>query len=201
MLLLLLCILLLNIVPGSILQAEDADNFLYHHLQATLLVADPAESGDQISRWAESKGGYFLLKSESQVVIRFPFAEIKSLRELFADISERIIEISPEAVDLREQILGLQSGIRSRESILKKNLSFIDRADVTGTLAIEREVQELLQEIEKLKGTLRKLNTDRQLARGEIYLSFMEQSLPKDIPSSFDWVNTVDFYMLMQEGF
>ena len=198
---LLLFILLLNIVPGSILLAEEADNFLYHHLRATLLVADPAESGDLISRWAESKGGYFLLKSENQVVIRFPFNEIKGLRELFADISERIIEITPGAVDLREQILGLQSGIRSRESILKKNLSFIDRADVAGTLAIEREVHALLQEIESLKGTLRKLNTDRRLARGEIYLSFREQSLPQDIPSSFDWINTVDFYKLMQEGF
>jgi hypothetical protein len=198
---LLLCILLINIVPGSILQAEEADNFLYHHLRATLLVADPVESADLISRWAESNGGYFLLKSESQVVIRFPFTEIKGLRQLFADISERIIEISPQAVDLREQILGLQSGIRSRESILKKNLSFIDRADVAGTLAIEREVHALLQEIESLKGTFRKLNTDRRLARGEIYLSFREQSLPQDIPSSFDWINTVDFYKLMQEGF
>lgn len=198
---LLLCILLINIVPDSILPAEEADNFLYHHLRATLLVADPAESGDLISRWAESKGGYFLLKSENQVVIRFPFNEIKGLRELFADISERIIEITPGAVDLREQILGLQSGIRSRESILKKNLSFIDRADVAGTLAIEREVNALLQEIESLKGTLRKLNTDRRLARGEIFLSSREQSLPQDIPSSFDWINTVDFYKLMQEGF
>lgn len=198
---LLLCILLINIVPDSILPAEEADNFLYHHLRATLLVADPAESGDLISRWAESKGGYFLLKSENQVVIRFPLNEIKGLRELFADISERIIEITPGAVDLREQILGLQSGIRSRESILKKNLSFIDRADVAGTLAIEREVNALLQEIESLKGTLRKLNTDRRLARGEIFLSFREQSLPQDIPSSFDWINTVDFYKLMQEGF
>lgn len=198
---LLLFILLLNIVPGSILLAEEADNFLYHHLRATLLVADPAESGDLISRWAESKGGYFLLKSENQVVFRFPFNEIKGLRELFTDISERIIEIAPGAVDLREQILGLQSGIRSRESILKKNLSFIDRADVAGTLAIEREVHALLQEIESLKGTLRKLNTDRRLARGEIYLSFREQSLPQDIPSSFAWINTVDFYKLMQEGF
>jgi len=72
---------------------------------------------------------------------------------------------------------------------------------VAGTLAIEREVHALLQEIEKLKGTLRKLNTDRRLARGEIYLSFMEKSLPQDIPSSFEWVNTVDFYNLMQEGF
>lgn len=198
---LLLCILLLNIVPGSILPAEEADNFLYHHLRATLLVADPAESGELISRWAESKGGYFLLKSENQVVIRFPLNEIKGLRELFADISERIIEITPGDVDLREQILGLQSGIRSRESILKKNLSFIDRADVAGTLAIEREVHTLLEEIESLKGTLRKLNTDRRLARGEIYLSFREQPLPQDIPSSFDWINTVDFYKLMQEGF
>ncbi|MBA7486627.1 hypothetical protein ES707_22188 [subsurface metagenome] len=198
---LLLCILLLSIVPGSILLAEETDNFLYHHLRATLLVADPSESADLISRWAESKGGYFLLKSENQVVIRFPFAEIKGLRELFADISERIIEISPEAVDLREQILGLQSGIRSRESILKKNLSYIDRADVAGTLAIEREVQALLQEIEGLKGTLRKLDTDRRLARGEINLSFREQSLPRDLPSSFAWINTVDFYKLMQEGF
>ncbi len=72
--------------------------------------------------------------------------------------------------------------------------------DVDGTLAIEQEVVQILAEIEGLKGRLRKLNVDRVFSRGEIYLSFMEETIPEDIPSSFGWINTVDFYRFMRRG-
>lgn len=178
-----------------------ADNFLHHSIQATILVADADQAADLIARWADDSGGYILFKSSDAVVIRFPFTEIGKLRAFLENLSELVIEISPQAVDLREEIPGIQSGIRSREEILQKNLSFIDRADIAGTLAIEKEIILLIEEIEGLKGRLNKLNVDRKFARAEIYLKFMEQSLPEDIPSSFDWINTVDFYSFMREGF
>ena len=67
--------------------------------------------------------------------------------------------------------------------------------------AIEQEILRLVTEIEGLKGRLRKLETDRRFARGEIFLSFQEQTLPEDIPSSFDWINSVDFYRFIEEDF
>ena len=178
-----------------------AQSFLHHSLQATLLVADPDKTADLIAQWSESSGGDYLLKSSDRVIIRFPSVEMPSLRKLLERSAEEIIQISPQAVDLRESVLGLESGIRSREEILEKNLSFIDKADIEGTLAIETEIVQLLKEIESLKGQLRKLSVDRVFSRGDIALSFMQQSLPEDIPSSFGWINTVDFYRFTSGGY
>lgn len=183
-------------LPGTLF----AENYLHHTLNATILVADPDATAEMITAWAEEKRGYYLLKSTETVVIRFPYQQMGELRAFLEKIADEVIEISPQAVDLREGILGLQSGIKSREEILKRNLSFVDEADVDGTLAIEQEVVQILAEIESLKGKLRKLNVDRVYSRGEIYLSFMEETIPEDIPSSFGWINTVDFYRFMGRG-
>ena len=178
----------------------DAENFLHHRLNATILVADADATADLIASWAEEKNGYYLLKSTEIVVIRFPYEHISELRAFLEETAEEVVEMSPQAVDLREELLGLQSGIKSREEILQRNLSYVDDADVDGTLAIEQEVIQILTEIESLKGRLRKLNVDRAYALSEVSLSFMEESIPEDIPSSFGWINTVDFYRFMSRG-
>ena len=192
--------LLVAIILITLPSALFAENFLHHTLNATILVADPEAAAEMIASWAEDKRGYYILKSTESVVIRFPYQEIGELRAFLEKIADEVIEISPRAVDLRESILGLQSGIKSREEILQKNLSYVDEADVDGTLAIEQEVVQILAEIESLKGKLRKLNVGRVFSRGEIALSFMEESIPEDIPSSFGWINTVDFYRFMGRG-
>ena len=191
-------LLILLLSPVSILSDE---NTLYHDIRATLLVADVDVLGNLIAQWAEDSGGYLLLKSTDRIVVRFPYTKISSFREFLEQNADLVVEIAPQAVDLREHLLGLQSGIRSREEILLKNLAFIDQADVTGTLDIEKEILTLLGEIEELKGKLRKLNVDRAMARAEVHLRFMEQSLPENIPSSFSWINTVDFYSFIRGGF
>ena len=191
-----LAALLISAVPA----AAD-ENFLFHRIDATILVADVEISGDRLEEWTDSAGGYLLLKSNDSVVVRFPYTEVGRLRDYLGEISETVVSVSLQATDLRESILGIQSGIESREEILEKNLSFIDQADVSGTLAIEKEIMQLLSEIEGLKGRLRKLTVDRAYASAQIYLRFMDQSLPSDIPSSFGWINTVDFYRFMQESY
>jgi hypothetical protein len=164
-------------------------------------VADPEAASRRIAAWAEAEGGYFLLSSSQQAVVRLPNRSLPALRVLLESEAEEILSLEPQAVDLREELLGVQSGIRSREEILQRNLSFLDRADVAGTLAIEREVMALLQEVEGLKGRLRRLETDRRLALARVNLSFLEQTLPEDIPSSFDWINGVNFYGFAGGGF
>ena len=188
----------LLMVAGALLVPPHlaAEDFLFHSVRATLLVADPEAAGERLAAWAEEAGGYPLLTASNRVLLRFPAAEIGELRSLLASEAEELVE----ARDLREEILGLEAGARSREEILARNLAYLDRADVTGTLAIEREVMQLLEEIEALKGRLRKLENDRRLALAEIYLNFLEQALPEDLPSSFAWINNIDFYSFFVEG-
>ena len=176
-------------------QSMAEENYLHHGVQATILVADVDRAIDGLAQWAEEAGGYLLYKSSDRVIFRFPYTEVGRLRNFLENIADTVVELSLEAQDLRESILGIQSGIRSREEILEQNLRYIDQTDVDGTLAIEKEVMQLLTEIEQLKGKLRKLTVDRAYALAQMNLRILGQSLPTDIPSSFGWINTIDFYL------
>ena len=182
-------------------QSMAEENYLHHGVQATILVADVDRAIDGLAQWAEEAGGYLLYKSSDRVIFRFPYTEVGRLRDFLENIADTLVELSLEAQDLRESILGIQSGIRSREEILEQNLRYIDQTDVEGTLAIEQEVMQLLTEIEQLKGKLRKLTVDRAYALAQVNLRILGQSLPTDIPSSFGWINTIDFYSFVEEGF
>ena len=190
--------ILIIIVFFTPLLLSGSDNYLFQRIGAVILVVDPEHAADVLTRWIEDEGGYYLHRSEERVTLRIPYQEIGSLRVYMESIAEEVIKVELEAQDLREDILRLRSGLEAREEILKKNLSYIDKTDVKGTLAIEREIRLLVEEIESHKGRLRKLETDRQFALGEIKLSFKEQTLPEDIPSSFEWINTIDFYRFMK---
>ena len=178
-----------------------SENYLSHSIHAVILVSDAEATADSLTTWIETAGGYYTFKSRDRVALRIPYQEIGSLRLYLENIAEEVVTVELQAHDLRENILQTRSGLRAREEILKQNLQYIDKTDVKGTLAIEKEILRLVNEIESLKGRLRKLETDRRFARGEIFLSFQEQTLPEDIPSSFDWINSVDFYLFMEEDF
>lgn len=185
--------------PLAYLTAEE--EYLYKQVDCTIMVADPDATIEKIISWLESRHGYFILRSSEQLIFRLPAGEIATLRPFIDGVADEIVGYSQQAQDLREEFLGLRSGIQSREEILKKNLSYIDRANVEGTLAVEQEILTLLQEIENLKGKLRKFETDRRYAYININLSFLKQALPEKIPSSFGWINSIDFYSFIKEGY
>ena len=189
-------ILALLLVAAVWVSAED--NTLYRSLRATIFVKDMDSAVAEISGWTEDRGGFILYSSGERVVLRFPQERLTEFVALLETMADQVIEIAPQALDLREAMLGLESRIRSREEILERNLSFLDQTDVEGTLDIEQEVQRLLREIESLKGTLGKYSADVLLARGEVDLRLVRQSIPSDLTSSFEWINSVDFYSFVR---
>ena len=174
------------------------ENYLHHRIYATILVDDPEVIAKEVVSWAEQHNGYFLYNSPDKVIIRFPIEYTGAFRPFLENSSEYVFEYSSDAQDFREEIVLLQSGIRSREEILEKNLAFIDKADVKGTLEIEGEVMQLLMEIEKLKWRLNKLLQDIRFSYAEVSLSFQNTSIPQTLSSSFDWINSMDFYSFVQ---
>jgi hypothetical protein len=177
-----------------------AGDYIFHQVRTTILVADTEYTADLITEWAEEQGGYCIYRSMDRIVLRVPSQEMSGIRRYLEQISDAVIEVSIQSKDLREQLVTLRSRIKSSEEILARNLEYLDRTDVKGTLAIEKEVRSLLLELENYKGSLRKLEFDRQFAYYELFLSFKEQTLPQDIPSSFEWINRVDFYRFAEQG-
>ncbi|MFW6181143.1 MAG: DUF4349 domain-containing protein [Spirochaetota bacterium] len=176
------------------------ERFLARSLGARILVHDPEVTVARLVGWTEEQGGYFVYRSLGRVLLRVPDDSAESFRSLLVEQADEVVEISLEARDLRQRLLQVRAGIESRQEILQRNLAHLRGADVAGTLAIEREIQRLMGEIESLKGELRRLEQDRRYMVAEVLLSFQDQTLPRDIPSSFQWINQVDFYRYMEGG-
>ncbi len=181
-------LLVLAVLPAA------GQNYLHQRVTATILVADPDLAADRLEGWVERSGGYVLLKSSDRVVFRVPFERTSRLEEILERLADEVVTISPQSLDLREQILQAEAGINSRREVLARTLALLSAADTAGTLAIEKEILALVEEIERLEGTLQKLNLDRAFSLVEVALNTLRQSLPESIPSSFEWINGVDFY-------
>jgi hypothetical protein len=195
---LLLLVLFLVLLCPIGLGAEES--YLHQRVIASLIVADPDVAADRIEAWTTEKGGYVLFKSGTRVVVRIPPGSLADLRGLLAGVAFQITEFSPEATDLREATLTAESALRSRIDMQEKDFALLDKADVPGTLAVEKEMTSLIVEIETLRATLKRLEVQRLFAVAEISLRFEKTALPREIPSSFRWVNEAGFYKLM-EGF
>jgi hypothetical protein len=193
-------LLLIVILVACFVQPAVAENYLYQIIEATVLVADPDLAADTLESWAELNGGYALLTSSDQVILRLPFERIPQLRSKLEELSDYILDLSPQSRDLREAILETVAKINSRQEVLRQTLSLLDQADVKGTLAIEKEVLTLIEEIEQLTARLQTLNLNRAFSRAEISLRYLEQTVPENVPSSFEWINSVDFYSFIYQG-
>jgi hypothetical protein len=182
-------------------QQAGGENYRRVTIQATLIVFNPEEVQNHIISWIEENHGYFLIKSSKLLSLRLPTEKEIAFRQFLENLDEEITAINIESEDLREEILGLRSGIKSREEILSKNFGLFSRADVEATLGIEHELILLLKEIENLKGQLNKREMERKYLYAEISFVFKRTTLPEKIPSSFGWINTLNLYRFKKEGF
>jgi len=174
------------------------ESYLHQSVSVTMLVADADQAADRLEGWAETQEGYVLYKSRERVSLRLPHGALPRLRGFLEELSEDILDFSPQAVDLREQLARTRSSLASRRDILGRNLALLDQADTAGTLAIEREMLALVQEVERLQAALDRLSVDRAYARVEVAMRYVQATLPQDIPSSFPWINQVSFFPFIE---
>lgn len=196
----LILIILGVLVLVSLHSQNGQTDTLYHEINAQLMVEDRKESADAISSWAESRGGYYTIKSLDRLTLRLPDEHLEELSGFLAGVSSEILDYSQNAYDLRENIMMNRSALEAREELLERNLEYLDQSDLQGTLTLEQEIRRLMQEIDALKGSLRNLENNSVYARVDLYISFKNQAVPEGRPSRFDWINSVGFYDFMQSS-
>ncbi len=173
--------------------------YLVYTVDAEILVEDADETALRLESWSEESGGFVIYRSNRRFIARIPAERIDELRDALAERSERVVSYTQESRNVREELTGLEAGVSARKEILERNIELLDNADVAGTLAIEKEINSLMREIENMTGRLRMLRTELSMPRVSVSLGFRSQSIPENLPSSFDWINTVDFYRFVGE--
>lgn len=184
----------------SFTYAQENTNYLTYRLDVFLLVEDPEQASLDIITYTDQNGGYFLHSSLEGVSVRIPIENLTDFTALLRSVGEEVEDYSPTAVDVREEIIYLESGINSRQEILDRNIELLEETNIDDTLAIEAEIIRLLNEIEELKGRLRKIDVERGYTLVNIRFTFLSSSIPDNIQSMFGWINSLGLYTFLEKG-
>ena len=128
-----------------------AEGQVHYQVEARLVVYDADAAADELISWIESSGGYFLIRQSDYLEARLPTAYVPEISDSLKGFAEELLDYSLTARDLSADLARARASLSSREEVLQRNLAFLDTADFTSTLAIEREVLQLIQEIEGLR--------------------------------------------------
>jgi len=111
----------------------------------------------------------------------------------------QVVEKTMERKDITERIAQLKGRLRSKQEILKKLRSFFDDSNVQATLQIEKNMTQLVVELEKVKGQLRVTLDKARFAKIDLDFSFRKRDRIVYVSSPFEWLNTVDLDRFLVE--
>jgi hypothetical protein len=173
--------------------------YLAQSVQADIVVQSREEAALHLTDWAETVGGYFVERSLEGVELRLPAGTMATLREEVQATAETVLTFDPSADDLRNQLVQVEAGIESRRESLDRIVSFLDTADVAATLAFEKELNQILRELENLEGRRRVLRHRVSHVYASIRLSSQDRDIPSTLPSSFEWIDDMGLYRFIEE--
>ncbi len=168
-------------------------------VKAQVMTGDRDAAGGRLAMWAEANGGYFTYRSLDSLVLRIPDRALAGLRDAMTEFGDELLAYHPAASDLSVELRDVEAAIAARSEALDRILEYLSDSGVSATLAFERELRSLNEEIERFVGRRRTIVNDAAYARVEIALSAPQRSVAERVRSSFAWINTVDLYRFVDE--
>ena len=168
-------------------QSEVKDRLVVEESNVSLLVEDVRQKVDQIINYAEEKGGYMVSSSLKQpeeapfatVVLRIPSYELRSALDHLRSLAVRVTSENLKGWDVTDEYVDLEARVGTLEKTKTKFEEILNKAvSVDEILRVQRELINLQQQIDNLKGRQDYLEKTAQNAKLTVYLSSDEWALP-----------------------
>ncbi len=172
------------------------ERMVIRNANLSLVVMDPSETVEEISRIATAKGGYVISSNLYQTTYGQQSIPItrgsisirvlsESLDEALQEIKELALEVDSESVsgqDVTDEYTDLSSRLRNLEAAEEQLLDIMDSATETeDVLQIFENLKNVREEIEVLKGRMGYLEDSTRLSQISIDLIPDEMSQPLQI--------------------
>jgi hypothetical protein len=164
--------------------------------RVVLKVVHPDEARRDALDDVAKLGGFPVLVTDQQLVLKVPPAK---LDETLAALTARgaVLEKTMERNDLTLAIAQLEAQLRSKQEIFDRLRKLLDDSDVNATLQIERDMSQLVMEMESQKGQLRVQRERAAWALIDLAFNFRERDRLVYVHSPFQWINTVDLHRFL----
>lgn len=190
-----LLILGIAVLP-AVTQAAPA---LFEQTTVTLSVSDPSGTGDTLIAKAESLDGYFTYLSDQSVTVRVPAsksAEFIAFSETLGTVLERRLETT----GFDEALNQKRTRLKTKQEILERYLAVLKSSKKKTIVSVERAVQEVVADIESLKGSIAFMEHELAFARVTVQFQFKDRNAPVySGTSSFAWLNTLNLKTMIED--
>ncbi len=160
---------------------------------ARLIVDDVAEAKESITDLASRSGGYIEWVHETSVSIRVPAAEFERIFERILTFGEVDFK-SIETFDVTDYYSDIEGRLRIARETRERLYALLEETDdVEERVRVLREIRRLTEEIERLEGTIRTLDSLVSFSRIEVELRPrlpVEEISKDDVP--FGWIAALD---------
>ena len=174
-------------VPQTTPQSEVKDRLVVEESNVSLLVENVRQKVDQIISYAEEKGGYMVSSSLKQpeeapfatVVLRVPSRELRPALDHLRSLAVRVTSENLKGWDVTDEYVDLEARVETLEKTKTKFEEILNKAvNIDQILRVQRELINLQQQIDNLKGRQDYLEKTAQNAKLTVYLSSDEWALP-----------------------
>lgn len=166
---------------------EVEDRMVVKTSQISAVVKDISGAVDQVIAEVEDKGGYMVSSSISRpeespyakVVVRVPVEQLEASIKFVDDLSVKVTSQNLQGRDVTDQYEDLEEKLSVLNETKTKFENILDQAtEVDDILQVQRELINLQDRIDRIKGRQEYLEKTAENAKLTIHLSSDELSLP-----------------------
>lgn len=168
-------------------QPDIDDRMVVEQSNISLVVDDVRQKTDEIIAYAENKGGYMVSSSITRpeeipfgtLVVRVPNEELRPALEYLRGLSIKVTSESLTGRDVTDQYIDIEERLATLETTRQKFEEILaDATQISDILEVQRELINLQDQIDRLKGQQEYLERTAENSKITIYLSTDEWALP-----------------------
>lgn len=179
-----------NALPIPVQEAppvQTANRLVVQESSLSLVVKDVREVGDKIMEKAKEVGGFMVSSSLSKpedapyanVIVRVPAEKLKEVLDYYRGLAIKVSSENLYGYDVTDQYVDIEARLATLNKTKAKFEEILAQAfKVSDLLEVNRELINLQNQIDNLKGQQKYLEQTAKLAKITVYLSTDELALP-----------------------
>ncbi len=168
---------------------EVKERLVFKESTLSLLVKKVTEAQKLISQKAEEFGGYFVQSdvfhpeekeaTSGSITVRVPQKKLNEALDYFRSLAVKVISENLSGWDVTDEYVDIEARLATLNKTKVKFEEILTKAEkVEDILSVQRELINLQEQIDSLKGRQQYLEKSAEISRVTIYLSTDELALP-----------------------
>jgi hypothetical protein len=165
----------------------------------TVKVTQRDEAAEAVIERAEQAGGWFSALADDHVTLRLPAEQVEPLMGFAGELGV-LADRQISRTDRSQELSQARARLATRQEMLEQYMAVLESASAGAVVTVEREVTQLVQQIEQLKGRIRYLEDQVTYGTVTVWFQFRDRSAPvSDGSSSFAWLNSLNLVDVVGE--